>query len=100
MRGLESHDNAERTSEKLTSEDDFAFFAIAGKISSDIMEKAYGGVQNMTEDEKIAWEKEFPFHIQRILIENPNVIEMYTTDPEAAVLFVQNEIKQLHPEDA
>lgn len=100
MKSLESQGNAERMPEKLTSEDEFAFFAIAGRISSDIMDKVYGGVRNMNEDEKIAWERGFLFHIQRILAENPNIVELYTTDPNATVLLVQNEIKKLHPEDA
>lgn len=100
MKSLEPQGGAERTPEKLTSKDEFAFFAIAGKISSDIIDKVYGGPEHMSEDEKVAWQKVFPFYIQRILSENPSIIDLYTTDPDTAIILVQNEIKKMHPENA
>lgn len=90
--------NTERIPEELpTQTDRFAFYSVAGKICSDIIEKVYGGNHSMTEEERGAWGGEFLFFIHRVLAENPDIGELYTRDRDAAILMVQNKIKEMHP---
>lgn len=90
--------NTGRIPEELPIQTDpFAFYSVAGKICSDIIENVYGGNDNMTEEEKKAWSGEFLFFIHKILAENPDIAELYTRDRDAAVLMVQNKIKKMHP---
>ncbi|MEK9168137.1 MAG: hypothetical protein AAB769_02300 [Patescibacteria group bacterium] len=79
-------------------EDNFAFFSIASQIAKKLFSEMDNG--GMTQEERTAWLFDFPALIQGILMEHPDICEIYQTEQDTAIRMIKDEMKKMHPNNS